>query len=372
MRIVIAPDSFKNCMSAKQVCNIIEKTLKSIDKNIECINIPMSDGGEGTTHSLVDATKGRIINLKSCGPNYQTVDSYYGILGDDKTAVIEMAVTSGYSLATEKNPYYTTTFGVGELILDALNRNIKNFIIGLGGSATNDAGLGMLRALGAKFLDKNNEEIKDAYFIDKIKNIDLSNFDKRLDDCNFKIACDVTNPLTGKNGASHIFGPQKGATKEMVLKLDDNLSHFAKLIKTLFGKNIDVEGAGAAGGLGGAFLAFFNSKIEKGVKLVIDTVNLEESVKNCDLVITGEGASDYQTKFGKTCFGVLNVAKKYNKNIYLFSGRISDEKELQEMGFNNIYQISPNDISTQEAIKNAEHYIKEAIFKVFKWKHINL
>lgn len=366
MKIVIAPDSFKNCMSAKQVCNIMEKALKTIDKNIECIKIPMSDGGEGTTHSLVDATNGKIIKLKSCGPNYQTVESYYGILGDGKTAVIEMAITSGYSLAIDKNPYYTTTFGVGELILDALNKNIKNFIIGLGGSATNDAGIGMLRALGAKFLDEYNEEIKDAYYIDQIKNINLDNFDKRLENCNFKIACDVTNPLTGINGASYIFGPQKGATKEMVLKLDNNLIHFAKLVKKLFKKNIDVEGAGAAGGLGGAFLAFFNSKLEKGVKLVIDTVNLEESIKNCDLVITGEGASDYQTKFGKTCFGVLNIAKKYNKNIYLFSGKINDEKELQEMGFKNIYQISPNNINIDDAIKNAEKYIEKAIFKVFR------
>lgn len=366
MKIVIAPDSFKNCMSAKQICNVISNAIYEVNKNINCVLVPMADGGEGTTISLVDATNGKIINLKSTGPNYQKVKSYYGILGDDKTAVIEMAVTSGFSLATEKNPYFTTTYGVGELIKNALDKGITNFIIGLGGSATNDAGLGMLRALGAKFLDKNDEEIKDAFYIDKIVKFDFKNFDKRLKHCTFNVACDVTNTFTGENGASRIFGPQKGATTEMVDKLDNNLIHFSKLIKKFNNVDVEVPGAGAAGGLGGAFIAFFNTTLEKGVNLVIKTTNLEKEIKDCDMVITGEGSSDYQTKFGKTPYGVLCCANKYNKPVFLFSGKIKNEEELKNIGFKNIYQISPENIHINEAIKNAPVFLHNKIIEIFK------
>lgn len=356
MKILIAPDSFKACLTAKQICDIFEKNLD----NHKLVLVPMADGGEGTTIALCR----EIVNMKTCGPNYNIVDSYYGIMDD--YAIIEMATTSGFGLATKKNPYYTTTYGVGQLIIDALDKNIRKFIIGLGGSATNDGGLGMLRALGIKFTDKFNKEVKDAVNIDKIIDIDLSNFDKRLNKCSFELACDVENPFIGPNGASYIFGPQKGATIEMVKKLDSNLTHFAKIILDKFNIDINVKGAGAAGGLGGAFIAFLNGKIKKGIDLVIEKTNLEEKIKDVDLVITGEGKSDYQTKFGKTPYGVLKLAKKYSKPVYLFSGRIEDKNELLNIGFDKLIEISPRDIPIKIAVKNANHYLKLAIDKEFK------
>lgn len=351
MKILIAPDSFKNCLSSSDICKIFKNNCIN-----EVISCPMADGGEGTVNSLVDAKHGRYITKKVCGPNYTKVNATYGII-DNNTAIIEMSSCAGLHLAKSKNPYYTTTFGLGEIIGDCLDKNIKNFVIGLGGSATNDLGTGMLRALGMKFLDKDNNLIIHAKDIYKIQKINEDNFDKRIKNCIFLIACDVDNPLTGINGAAYVFALQKGATKNMVKHLDFCFKHFEKVI----GENLEFSGAGAAGGLGACFKIFFNAKLEKGVEIVANLVDLESKIQNCDLVITGEGKSDMQTKFGKTPYGVLKLAKKHQKITYLFSGKIEDNKELLQLGFDKLVQISPDNINIHQAIINAEKFLIKAI-----------
>lgn len=352
MKILIAPDSFKNCLSSQKICEIFRKNC--INDVITC---PMADGGEGTVNTLVNATNGRYITKSVHGPNYNKVYATYGILGDKKTAVIEVASCAGIALVKKRNPFYTTTYGLGELILDALDKGIRDFIIGLGGSSTNDAGIGMLRALGIKMYSTDKTEIIHAKDICKIFEIDRTHFDKRIKESNFLIASDVTNPFTGINGASFVFGPQKGATKSMAKKLDDNFKHFEKIL----GRNLEFKGAGAAGGLGACFVVFFDANLEKGIDIVNRICKLEEKIQDADIVITGEGRSDSQTKFGKTPYGILCLAKKYNKPVYLFSGRIIDSEELLDLGFDKLVEISPKDVTMSYAIRNTKRFLIETI-----------
>src|SRR5690554_4106256 len=271
MKFVLAPDSFKESMTAKEVADAMERGIRKVMPDAECIKVFMADGGEGTTQSLVDATNGRIYKVKVMGPLGDTVEAELGILGDKETAIIEMASASGIQLISkeERNPLVATTFGTGQLIKEALDMGVKNLLIGIGGSATNDGGAGMFQALGGRLLDKEGNELpKGGGALDKLHRIDISNLDPRLSKINVEVACDVSNPLTGKTGASHIFGPQKGATTEMVEKLDRNLKHYANVIKEQLEKDIDtVAGAGAAGGLGAGLLAFLSAKLVKGVEL---------------------------------------------------------------------------------------------------------
>ena len=345
-KYVVAPDSFKESMTAKEVCDAMEKGIKKADSAAEVIKVPMADGGEGTVDSLVDATNGQRVIVEVTGPLGNKISAYYGILGNGTTAVIEMAKASGLEIVEKKkrNPMITTTFGTGELIRDALDHNVKEIIIGLGGSSTNDGGSGMAQALGAKLLDQNNNQISfGGGNLDKLDKIDISDLDSRLQDVKIILASDVTNPLIGKDGASRVFGPQKGATPEMVEKLENNLQHYAKIIKRDLNKDVaSVSGAGAAGGLGAGLMAFTTCKMRQGVDIAIEVTKLEEKVKSADYVFTGEGGTDFQTKFGKTPYGVAKLGKKYHKPVISLAGYLGEGIDsLYSEGFTAIFGIIP-------------------------------
>ena len=315
-KIIIAPDSLKGSLSAPEVAEAIYHGFKRAQPKFEYKLIPIADGGEGTLDCLVGATKGEVVELDVLGPLGERILARYGILGDRKTAVIEMAEAAGLPLVPEekRSPRHTTTFGVGELVAAALDRGLTEFIVGIGGSATNDGGSGMIAALGARFLGVDRQEIdvlEGGEVLRDIHSIDLSELDPRLSETRFQVACDVTNPLCGDNGAAAIFGPQKGATAEDILFLDQCLSSFAEVIKRDLGKDIaTVPGAGAAGGLGAGFLAFTNAILRSGFDIVADQLELDRALDGASVVITAEGKIDFQTLNGKAPFGVLQRAKK--------------------------------------------------------------
>lgn len=371
MKIVIAPDSFKGSLTARQVAECIERGIRKVEKNINIEKVPMADGGEGTVQSLVDATNGRMIYTKVFDPLMREIEAFYGILGDGSTAIIEMSAASGLPLISkeEKNPLITTTYGTGQLFMHALNQGCRSFIIGIGGSATNDGGVGMMKVLGIRFINSEGQDIGfGGGELDKIHTIDTSGLDNRILDCSITVACDVDNPLCGLRGASRVFGPQKGATEEMVEVLDSNLAHYAKVIKSQLGISIiDVPGAGAAGGLGGGLMAFLKAKLRRGIDIVIDATGLEESVKGAALVITGEGSIDYQTQFGKTPYGVAMVAKKYGIPVIAIAGSIGkDAYALYEKGFNSIFSIVDKPMTLEEAIENSEVLLENTAERIMR------
>ncbi len=354
--IVLAPDSFKESMTAKEVCMAMERGIKKVNDEVTCVHVPMADGGEGTVQSLVDATGGRIHSLMVTGPLGDKVKASYGILGDNETAILEMASASGIHLVpTEKrNPLITTTYGTGELIKDCLEHGVKKILIGIGGSATNDGGVGVIQALGGKLLDNEGNELAfGGGELGKLAHIDLSNFDKRLHDVVIEVACDVSNPLCGEKGASKVFGPQKGATPEIVKELDSNLAHYAHIIKKQLKKDIiNVPGAGAAGGLGAGLMAFLNGTLKKGIEMVIEYTGLEEKIEAADMVWTGEGSIDFQTQYGKTPLGVATIAKKYNKPVIALAGKVGEDVEvLYGNGIDSIFGIMQGVTSLEEALK---------------------
>lgn len=359
MKIVIAPDSFKESMTAKEACEAIEKGMKIALPNAEFIKVPMADGGEGTTQSLVDATDGKMYFVETTGPLGEKVKSKFGILGNGEIAVLEMASTSGLELVPreKRNPMITTTYGTGELIKKAMDMGAKTILIGIGGSATNDGGAGMIQALGGKLLDENGKQISfGGGELSKIKKIDLSELDSRIKNIKFIAACDVQNPLTGETGAANVFGRQKGATEEMVKTLDNNLKHYAELIRK--DVKVDVEnipGAGAAGGLGAGLMAFLNAELRKGIDIVVEYSKLEEKIKGADFVITGEGSIDSQTRFGKTPYGVVSVAKKYGVPNITLAGNVSKDIEiLYDYGFDAIFSIMQGVDNLDNALKNGK------------------
>lgn len=356
-KYVVAPDSFKESMTAKEVCDAMEKGIKKADSAAEVIKVPMADDGEGTVNSLVDATHGQRVIVEVTGPLGNKISAYYGILGNGTTAVIEMAKASGLEIVEKKkrNPMITTTFGTGELIRDALDHNVKEIIIGLGGSSTNDGGSGMAQTLGAKLLDQNNHQIPfGGGNLDKLDKIDISNLDSRLQDVKIILASDVTNPLIGKEGASRVFGLQKGATSEMVEKLENNLQHYAKIVKRDLNKDVaSVSGAGAAGGLGAGLMAFTTCEMRQGVDLAIEVTKLEEKIRDTDYVFTGEGGTDFQTKFGKTPYGVAKLGKKYHKPVISLAGYLGEGIDsLYSEGFTAIFGIIPGACDLSTALKN--------------------
>lgn len=370
-RIVAAPDSFKGSLTAKEVAEAMEAGIKRFDKSIEVVKVPMADGGEGTVQSMVDATGGRIISVTVKGPMFSEVEAFYGILGDGRTAVIEMAAASGLPLVKpeERNPLIATTYGTGELIRHALDMGCRSIIIGIGGSATNDGGAGAMQALGVRFLDNTDNDIGfGGGSLGSLYRIDISNIDSRIKDTRVTVACDVDNPLCGTKGASRIFGPQKGADNEMVEELDRNLSHYADIIESTLGVSIkDFPGAGAAGGLGGGLLAFLGATLRKGVDIVIETVELENKIKNADLVITGEGAMDYQTIYGKTPFGVAKAAEKYGIPVVAICGSIGKGSEvLYDNGFTSIFSIIDKPMSIDEAIEKSTELIRNCSERVIR------
>ena len=363
MKIVLAPDSFKESLSALQVAKSIERGFKQVLPNAEYVKVPMADGGEGTVQSLVDATGGRIIKKTVTGPLGEAAEAFFGILGNEKSAVIEMAAASGLHLvpATKRNPLLTTTRGTGELIAAALEYNVNHIIIGIGGSATNDGGAGMAKALGARFLNSNGQEIAEGGgALSDFAAIDLSSLDSRLAHVKIEVACDVDNPLIGPKGASAIFGPQKGATPEIVNQLDENLAHYAEIIEKDLGVKIaDVPGAGAAGGLGGGLLAFMQAELSRGVDIVMEAAKLSDIIAGADLVITGEGKIDGQTIFGKTPIGVAKTAKKHGVPVIGIAGNVAgDSDAVHEYGIDAIFSIVPGAVSLQEAFLHADKFVE--------------
>lgn len=377
MKFVLAPDSFKESMTAKEVCLAMENGIKKVFEDAEFIHVPMADGGEGTARSLVDATGGKMYEKRVCGPLFDKVDAKFGILGDNQTAIIEMAEASGLDLIKrdKRNPLLTTTYGVGELIKEALDKKVNKIIIGLGGSATNDGGFGMLKALGVKFLDKNGVELSQGNGeLSKLFKIDMSGLDKRILDVQIEAACDVENPLCGENGASYVFGRQKGADDNMIKLMDQNLKKYANIIADTINKDVDnIKGAGAAGGLGAALVGFCNAKLKKGIDLVIEYSDLKRKMKDADYVFTGEGSMDFQTKFGKTPVGVSMVAKEYNIPVIAFAGRVGDGiEDLYDMGISAVFSILRGVSSLDEALKLGSINIQntaENVARVLKIKN---
>lgn len=365
MKIVIAPDSYKESLSASEVAQAIEKGFREIFPDAQYISVPVADGGEGTVDAMISATQGSKVVTTVTGPLGEPVTACWGISGDGKTAFIEMAEASGLALVPneKRNPLITTSHGTGELILRALDNGVRNIIIGIGGSATNDGGAGMIQALGAKLIDAAGKEISPGGGgLQSLNSIDISGLDKRLESCVINVACDVTNPLTGDNGASRIFGPQKGASEAMIVELDRNLTHFAQMIKKYL--RIDVEsapGAGAAGGMGAALMAFLGADLRSGVEIVTEALNLEEHIHNCSLVVTGEGRMDSQSIRGKVPIGVAAVAKKYRKPVIGIAGSLAcDVAVVHQHGIDAAFSVLNSIGTLDEALKHAFENIYRA------------
>jgi glycerate kinase len=373
MKIILAPDSFKGNLTSMQVASAFEKGIKRVIPNANCVKVPMADGGEGTVQSLVDATGGKFIRKKVTGPAGKPVIARYGMLVDKETAVIEMAEASGLPLVKgkDKNPLKTTTYGTGELILDAINRGAKKIIIGIGGSATTDGGAGMAQALGVKFHDKQGREIMDlgaGGMLARITRIDINGLDPRISKIQIIVASDVNNPLFGKAGAAYVFGPQKGATPAMVRKLDANLRHFGNLIKKDLRKDVrKLRGAGAAGGLGAGLVAFTRAKLKSGIDIVVETTGLHECIKGADLVITGEGRVDFQTAFGKTPAGVAKAARKLKVPTVAIGGGITDDAHsIFAYGIDGLASACARDMTLDEAICHSREHLANAAERVIR------
>jgi len=343
MKIVIAPDSYKESLSALEVATQIEAGFREIFPDAHYFKVPMADGGEGTVHAMVAATQGYLRYVKVTGPLGQPVNAFYGVL-EGRRAVIEMAAASGLALVSpeSRNPLLTTTFGTGELIQAVLDEGIRHIMLGIGGSATNDGGAGMLQALGVQMLDEDGRSIGwGGGALAKLARIDVTCLDPRLQQCTIEVACDVDNPLLGSSGASAIFGPQKGATPEMVERLDANLMHYARSVQRDVGIDVASKpGAGAGGGMGGAVMAFLQARLRPGVDIVIEAVGLEQIIRDADLVITGEGQMDGQSLHGKAPIGVARVAKKYHKPVVgIVGGFASDIEQVYVHGIDAVFSV---------------------------------
>ncbi|EJL83884.1 glycerate kinase [Pantoea sp. GM01] len=363
MKIVIAPDSYKESLSALEVASAIEAGFREIFPEADYVKIPVADGGEGTVEAMVAATQGNIVRLTATGPLGKPVDAFYGLSGDERTAFIEMAAASGLELvpAAQRDPLITTSFGTGELIKDALDRGVDHVIIGIGGSATNDGGSGMMQALGAHLLDDQGQQI--AYgggALPQLARIDIAQLDPRIKQCRFEVACDVSNPLTGEKGASAIFGPQKGATPALVQQLDQALEHYAQIIhRDLDIDVLHIDGGGAAGGMGAALHAFCQAELRSGIEIVTEALGLAEQVKDADLVITGEGRIDSQSVNGKVPVGVAKVAKQYHKPVIGIAGSLTaDVGVVHQYGLDAVFSVLFSICSLEEALANAAQNVR--------------
>ena len=358
MKIVIAPDSYKESLSATEVAQAIEKGFREMFPDAQYVSVPVADGGEGTVEAMIAATHGSAHSALVTGPLGEKVNANWGMSGDGKTAFIEMAAASGLALVPpeKRNPLITTSRGTGELILQALDSGASNIIIGIGGSATNDGGAGMVQALGAKLCDANGTEIGyGGGSLNTLNTIDVSGLDPRIKHCAIRVACDVTNPLVGEQGASRIFGPQKGATEPLILELDRNLAHYADIIKKSLGVDVkNVPGAGAAGGMGAALMAFLGAELKSGIEIVTQALNLEEHIHDCTLVVTGEGRIDSQSIHGKVPVGVANVAKKYHKPVIGIAGSLTrDVGVVHQYGIDAVFSVLTSIGTLEEAFRGA-------------------
>ena len=367
MKIVIAPNSFKENLTSLEVASEIETGMRRVWPDAEYVKIPMADGGEGTVQSLVDATGGEIVKVEVSGPMGDRVLASYGLLGDKRTAVIEMAEASGLPLVPKdkRNPLVATTYGTGELIKDAIARGVEEIILGIGGSATNDAGAGLAQALGVRFLNFGGAPIRDLIAggdLDDVQAVDLTGVDPGLARVRISVACDVTNPLCGEKGASRVYGPQKGATPEMVEQLDKNLAHFAHIIKRSIGADVaDRPGAGAGGGIGAGLMAFTNAVLKRGVELVVAATRLEQHMQGAHLAITGEGRVDFQTAFGKTPSGVAVAAHKHGVPVVAIGGGLADDAGgVFAHGIDGLATATPNAMPLDVAIGKSRQYLQDA------------
>ncbi len=358
MKVVIAPDSFKESLTAKQVCDAIQVGLSRVWPEAEFISVPVADGGEGTVQSLISATGGHLVKVPVKGPLMEFVEGFYGVLGDKQTAVIEMAAASGLHHVSipQRDPKVTSSYGTGELIRHALDNGIKRLIIGLGGSATNDAGVGMLAALGARFLDQKGNSIPlNGSGLSQLVQIDISKLDPRLKSCEIQVASDVDNPLCGELGASAVFGPQKGATEEDVKFLDHSLAKFGELTLAVTGVDAaNQPGAGAAGGMGAALLGYTNAKLKPGIDIVLEAVQLSDVVKGADIVFTGEGRIDFQTAHGKTPMGVAQVAKQLDIPVIALAGCTGKNYQaVYQVGIDAVFTAVPRSMTLEEAMQES-------------------
>ncbi|MBR0567567.1 glycerate kinase [Azoarcus sp. L1K30] len=378
MKIVIAPDSYKESLSALEVAKAIEAGFRTVFPDAEYVSLPVADGGEGTVDAMVAATAGRRCECEVNGPLGKPVRAFYGLTGDGATAVIEMAAASGLALLAppDRNPLLTGSHGTGELIRAALDAGARHLILGIGGSATNDGGAGMLQVLGVRLLDASGTELPPGGgALARLDRIDASGLDARLAACRIEVACDVDNPLTGPRGASAVFGPQKGATPDMVAQLDANLTRFADIIRRDVGVAVaDVPGAGAAGGMGAAMLAFFGAELRPGIDIVTTAVGLERHLADADLVITGEGRIDSQTIHGKTPIGVARVAKRHGKPVIGIAGGLSADVGIVHVhGIDAVFSVVYRPCTLEEAMAEAAVNVERTarnVAAVFRIGHL--
>jgi glycerate 2-kinase len=378
LKIIIAPDSFKGSLSAIQAAEAMAEGVREARPDAELLLLPAADGGEGTMENLIAATAGKTVTSLVKDPLGRSINARFGVLGDGETCVVELAEASGLMLLahTERDPLAASTYGTGELIRHALDAGYRNFIIGLGGSATNDGGSGMLQALGMKFFGPDNKEFNaNGGALGNLREIDDSGFDPRIAESRFLIASDVENPFVGYQGASAVFGPQKGATPELVELLDNNLLNFANVIERKTGFSLHAKkGSGAAGGAGGAFQVFFSGEMKRGIDVVLEAIHFEEHSASADLIITGEGKTDEQTLSGKTPYGIAEVALKHEKPVLLISGVVDeDAKELLLPHFTEVHSVVGKTVSSEESIVQPAFHLSmktkeviEAYFKNYK------
>ena len=376
MKVVVAIDSLKGSLNSLEAGNAIKQGIKRVYQDAKIIVKPLADGGEGTVEALVSGMNGKIETVVATGPLGDKIESSYGIIPEKRLAIMEMASIAGITLLSlkQRNPLYTTTYGLGEMIKDAISKGCNNFIIGIGGSATNDGGIGMLQALGFDLLDKDGNQVPlGARGLKDLVKIDDKNVLPELKKCQFKIACDVTNVLCGENGCSVVFSPQKGATSQMIKDMDQWLYNFANLAKKKYPhSDALVPGTGAAGGLGFAFLTFVKATLESGIDIILETIDLKSDLKDVDVVVTGEGCLDRQSAMGKAPVGVAKMAKLYNKPVIAFAGSVTKEAKLcNQEGIDAYFPIIRNITTLQEAMakENAKNNLMDTVEQVFRlWK----
>jgi glycerate kinase len=369
MRIVVAPDSFKGSVSALGVAEAMERGIRQVFPEAVVMKVPIADGGEGTVEALVAAVGGQIVRQTVVGPLGDPVEAHWGVLADGETAVIEMAAASGLPLVAKdkRDPRLTTTYGTGELVKAALDRGLKKIIIGIGGSATNDGGTGLARALGVRFLDDSGQDLPEGgAALASLSHVDMSGLDPRLSEITLLVACDVDNPLCGPRGASAVYGPQKGATPDMVQQLDAALACYADAAKAATGRDIaKLPGAGAAGGLGAGLLFFTCAALRPGVEIVLETVGFRDMVADADLVITGEGRTDFQTAFGKAPVGVAKIAKEFGKPVICLSGGLGDgADDVLAQGIDAVMSIVPGPMALEDCMSGGTELLEAAAARI--------
>lgn len=374
MNILLAPDSFKDALSASEVCFFMEKGIQNVMPDAEINSIPMADGGEGTLDALIAATGGKIVKSATVDALMRRIESRYAILGDGKTAVIELAHASGLELLKpkERKALNTNTLGTGLLIRDAFQKGCRKFIICIGGSATHDIGTGILNALGVRFFDIHEKEITPTGgSLGAIRRMEMDDFYAQLSGCEFQVVCDVSNPLLGEQGAAKVFSRQKGASEKQVLQLEESTRHFSLLLNQFANKDVvSIPGSGAAGGVGAGLVTFLNAQMESGFEIVARTVGLEKAIQKADLIFTGEGKVDFQTQFGKTPFGVAQLAKQYGKPVVCLVGSIGEGADvLYSKGITSIFSIANRPLRLQESIKSTPELIEQATENIMRTIH---